>query len=508
MWRSAAAAAPGLRPLAAHARGLTSTARMVRDLIAELPASRCPWHGAGCSGRHASTTPPSTDYAFEMASSTIRFGEGVTAEVGADLALLRAKRVMVFSDEAIAALPNGPLARVLASMARAGLSPHVYTAVGVEPTDSTLAAAIAEAKAYGADAYVAVGGGSVMDTAKAANLYASHPSAAFLDFVNAPIGRGLPVPGPVKPLIAIPTTAGTGSETTGVSIFDLTAANAKTGIASRIIKPTLGLVDPQNTASCPPSVAAAAGFDVLCHALESYTALPYSSRSPRPPSPALRPAYQGANPLSDVWSTYALRLIAKYFVRSVQDRGDSEANAAMTLAATSAGIGFGSAGVHLAHGMSYAISGLNRTYVHPGYERLGKPLVPHGISVVLGAPAVFRRTAHTNPARHAEAARILAGENPPVTVALGGGGAASGACARSDADALDAGARLAEQLQRYMLALNVPNGLGSMGFERAQVEGMVEATLPQRRVLALAPSEDCASAQALAEMFCESFTVY
>jgi hydroxyacid-oxoacid transhydrogenase len=342
----------GLRSLSSSSS--SDQCHTMRTLLGALPASRCPWHGAGCAG-HAST-PASTDYAFEMSNSTIRFGAGVTAEVGMDVKALGAQRVMVFCDTQIAALPNSPLTRVLASLARAGIaSPLVYTACTTEPTDTSLAMAIAEAKRFGADAYVAVGGGSVMDTAKAANLYASHPSAAFLDFVNAPVGKGLPVPGPVKPLIAVPTTAGTGSETTGVSIFDYESLHAKTGIASRVIKPMLGLVDPDNTQSAPPSVAAAAGFDVLCHALESYTALAYSQRSPRPASPALRPAYQGANPLSDVWSTYSLRLLAKYFVRSVQDRDDKEANAAMTLAATSAGIGFGSAGVHLAHGMSVSL---------------------------------------------------------------------------------------------------------------------------------------------------------
>ena len=331
-------------------------ARAVRALLSALPAGRCPWHGAGCAG-HATAPSAPTDYAFEVATSTIRFGAGVTAEVGLDVQGLGARRVMVFSDAVLAAIPNGPLARVLASLARAGIPPPlVYTAVATEPTDASLAAAIAEAKRYSPDAIIAVGGGSVMDTAKAANLYASHPAADFLDFVNAPVGRGLPVPGPLKPLIALPTTAGTGSETTGVAIFDYEPLGAKTGIASRLIKPTLGLVDPENTLSAPPAVAGAAGFDVLCHALESYTALPYTQRAPRPAAPALRPAYQGANPLSDVWSTYSLRLLAKYFVRSVRDRGDAEANAAMTLAATAAGIGFGSAGVHLAHGMSVRLA--------------------------------------------------------------------------------------------------------------------------------------------------------
>ena len=121
-----------------------------------------------------------------------------------------------------------------------------------------------------------MGGGSTIDTAKAVNLYVTYPPADFLDYVNPPIGKGIPVPGPLKPLFAIPTTAGTGSETTGVSIFDLTRMHAKTGIASRRLKPTLGLLDPENTRSMPPQVAASSGLDILSHAIESYTALPYT----------------------------------------------------------------------------------------------------------------------------------------------------------------------------------------------------------------------------------------
>jgi len=174
--------------------------------------------------------------------------------------------------------------------------------------------------------------------------------------VNPPIGKGLPVPGPLKPLIAIPTTAGTGSETTGVSIFDLIKMHAKTGIASRRLKPTLGLLDPENTRTMPAQVAASSGLDILSHAVESFTALPYSDR-PLPDRPLLRPAYQGSNPISDIWSLQALRMVAQYLVRAVEDPSDDEARANMLLAASYAGVGFGNAGVHLPHGMSYPVSG-------------------------------------------------------------------------------------------------------------------------------------------------------
>ena len=167
--------------------------------------------------------------------------------------------------------------------------------------------AIDFAKPYRPDAFLAVGGGSVIDTAKLMNLYTCYPDAEFLDFVNAPLGKGLPIDKPLKPLIAVPTTAGTGSETTGTAIFDLVAKRAKTGIAHRNLKPTLGICDPLNTRTMPSAVHASSGLDVLCHSLESWTAIPYFERIPRPSNPINRPAYQGANPISDIFSLQALR---------------------------------------------------------------------------------------------------------------------------------------------------------------------------------------------------------
>ena len=176
--------------------------------------------------------------------------------------------------------------------------------------------------------------------------------------------------------MAVPTTAGTGSETTGVSIFDLQQMHAKTGIANRRLKPTLGYLDPDNTRSMPAEVAASSGLDILSHAVESYTAMPFTERV-RPERPALRPAYQGSNPISDVWSIQALRMVAKYLVRAVEDPSDDEARAQMLLAAAYAGVGFGNAGVHLPHGMSYPVSGHVKNYRAPGYA-VDRPLVPHG----------------------------------------------------------------------------------------------------------------------------------
>ncbi len=221
------------------------------------------------------------EYAFEMVASNIRFGRGVTREVGMDLADFGARRVMVVTDPHVAEL--SPVATVLEAIKAEKVEFALFDRARVEPTDGSFQEAIAFAQAEPFDAFVAVGGGSTIDTAKAANLYSTYP-ADFLHYVNPPIGEGAPIPGPLKPLIAIPTTAGTGSETTGVAIFDLEEMRAKTGIAPRRLKPTLGLIDPENTRTLPPMVAAVTGLDVFSHALESNTAQPITER-PRPERP-------------------------------------------------------------------------------------------------------------------------------------------------------------------------------------------------------------------------------
>jgi len=423
------------------------------------------------------------EIAFEMAVSNVRFGAGVTREVGMDLADLGVRRALVVTDPIVRRLP--PAERVLESLDAAGVDATLYDRVRVEPTDDSFHDAIAFANEHPFDGIVAVGGGSTIDTAKAVNLYTRYPPVDFLDYVNPPIGRGFPVPGPLKPLIAIPTTAGTGSETTGVSIFDLTRMHAKTGIANRRLKPTLGLLDPDNTRTMPPEVAASTGLDILSHAVESFTAMPYSDR-PRPDRPALRPAYQGSNPISDIWSMQALRMVAQYLVRAVADPNDEEARANMLLAAAYAGVGFGNAGVHLPHGMSYPVSGHVKSYRAPGYTT-DHPLVPHGFSVILNAPAVFRFTASANPDRHLQAAEALGADVSRVA---------------ND----DAGRVLADRIAWFMRELRVPNGLREIGYCSSDIPVLVEGTIPQHRVTKLSPR--AASPEDLARLFEDSMKIW
>ena len=420
--------------------------------------------------------------AFTMDTSSIKFGPGVTREVGHDMQPLGVKRVMVVTDRNLT--NSEPVAVTLGALRAVGIDAVLFDQVRVEPTDSSFKEAIRFASEGQFEGYVVVGGGSSMDTAKATNLYATYP-AEFLAYVNPPIGEGRTVPGRLKPLIAIPTTAGTGSETTGVAIFDFLEMQAKTGIAHRALRPVMGIVDPDNTRTLPKMVAACTGLDVLSHALESLTALPYGQR-PAPEHPGLRPAYQGSNPISDIWSARAIEMVAQNLVRGFEDPEDDKARSAMLMAATFAGIGFGNAGVHLPHGMSYPVSGMVREYVAEGYPT-HHPMIPHGMSVILNAPAVFRFTAAANPERHLYAASLMGVEV-------------------SGAKTEDAGNLLAGAIIALIRKTAMPNGLKAIGFVPEDVDQLVAGTLPQHRVTKLSPR--AANADDLKQLFLDSMTLW
>lgn len=384
-----------------------------------------------------------------------------------DFKNLGSKRVCVVTDGNVAKLDA--MKQAIEGLSREQVEFTVYQDTKVEPKDSSIKEAVEFSKSYGPDAFLAVGGGSVIDTAKLMNLYTCFPNASFLDFVNAPLGKGLPITKPLHPLIAVPTTAGTGSETTGTAIFDLVEKKSKTGIAHRALKPTIGICDPLNTRTMPPAVHASTGLDVLCHSLESWTAIPFHTRTPRPENPLNRPAYQGANPISDIFSLQALRSTIQYLPRAVADPDDHEAQSEMLLAATLAGVGFGNAGVHLCHGMSYPVSSQNRTYKHAGYAVGDRPIIPHGVSVAVTAPSVFRFTGPSNPERHLAAAAAFG-----VDV--------------SQVKRESAGAVLGDAVAAFLVRLgDQPRGLQAMGFGSGDVDDLVEGTLPQKRVLMLAP---------------------
>ncbi len=413
-----------------------------------------------------------------MEGSSIKFGPGVTAELGFDLKELGARRALVVVDPNLK--DSETLALALGSLHDEGIDTAVFDQVRVEPTDVSLKEAVAFATEGRFDGYVAIGGGSTMDTCKVANLFATYP-ADFMEYVNAPVGNDTPVPGPLSPMIAVPTTAGTGSETTGVAIFDLVSMHAKTGFAHRALRPRLGLIDPDNTRTLPKMVVACSGLDVFCHALESLTALPYDQR-PAPESPRLRPSYQGANPLSNIWAEKAVATGTAYLLRAMNDPEDVEARTQMILASTMAGIGFGSAGVTLPHGMSYPISGMVRDYVPDGYSP-DHPIIPHGMAVTLTAPAAFRFMGPAAQQQCLRAAELMGLDVKEV--------------------ALDEGGELlAQGIARLLRDTGMPNGLSAVGYTPEDVDHLVEGVLPQHRVTKLSPRP--ATADDFRQMFLDS----
>ena len=402
---------------------------------------------------------------LEIEAPRVKFGRGAIAEVGAEAAALGLRRVALFTDARLAALEFVERAR--ASLRAAGVDVALFDGVRIEPTDGSFRAAAEFATSARVDGYISIGGGSVIDTAKAANLYATYP-APFERYVNAPLGEGAPVPGPLAPHIACPTTSGTGSECTG--------------IASRRLRPLLGIVDPDATRSLPAAVVAASGFDVLAHALESFTAKPYTQRL-RPAVPSARPLSQGANPYSDLACVEALRLLGMHLVDAVADAHDDDAREAVMYAATLAGIGFGNAGVHVPHGMAYAVAGLVRDFRPPGYDA-DHAMVPHGMSVIVTAPAVAHFTAPAAPDRHRLAGALL------------------GAAGKVDDD--QTGDALADTLARLMRATGIPNGLHALGYRPADVPALVEGAFAQQRLLANSPRP--VGREDLAQLFAGAFS--
>jgi alcohol dehydrogenase class IV len=402
--------------------------------------------------------------AFTIDASRVTFGVGALAEAGDRARALGIRRVAVFTDRTLRALPL--FAELSRTLGDAGLEVAVFDAVDIEPTDASFEAAAKFAVDARADGYLSFGGGSVIDTCKAANLLATYP-AALRTYVNAPLGDARPVPGPLAPHIACPTTSGTGSEVTGIAIFDWVAHHAKTGIASARLRPSEAIVDPRCTATLPPAVVAASGMDVLSHAIESYTARPFTRR-PAPVPPTTRPMSQGRNPWSDLGCREALRLCGSYLERAVRDAADTEARHQMMWAATLAGIAFGNAGVHAPHAMAYAVAGRVREFHPPGYP--DAPLVPHGMAVAVSAPAVFRHTASSAPERHREAAALLGGDMHAATDR-------------------DPGELLAAAVIRLMRVIEIPNGLSGVGYAAADIADLVDGTLPQQRLLSNAPCE-------------------
>jgi len=402
-----------------------------------------------------------TETIFTYGSPAMKFGSGASDEIGFDLSQYDVRRVLVITDAGIAA--TGHPARVAEQLGRFGIEAAVFDGVHVEPTDASLEQAIAYAKQTGPwDAFVAVGGGSSIDTAKAVNLLTTN-DGELMDYINAPVGKARAPQNPLKPLVAVPTTTGTGSESTTICVLDVLAQKVKTGISHPRLRPTLAVIDPALTLTQPPGVTAACGMDILCHALESYTSRPYTSYQRK--QPEQRVPYCGSNPISDMWSEKAMTLLASAFRRAVHHGDDTQARERMAMAATFAGMGFGNAGVHIPHANAYPIAGRVRDFRPAGYPD-EEAIVPHGMAVSLTAPEAFRWTFEASPERHLRAASLLDPRHE-----YDGPGALPGV------------------LADLMRDIAIPNGLGAVGYDESDVDDLVEGTMKQQRLLATAPRE-------------------
>lgn len=400
---------------------------------------------------------------FTMEATPIKFGAGAIKDAGWELKRLGVTRALLVTDPGVAAL--GIPDRVKAAIEAEGIEVVVYDRSRVEPTIDSLQEAADFAIEAKVDGFVSVGGGSSIDTAKVSCLVTSHP-APILDYVNAPVGKGKKPPTPLLPHLAIPTTSGTGAEATTVAVLDIPDLKVKTGISHRYMRPAQGIVDPELTKTLPAEVTSSAGLDVVCHAAESYISRPFDARE-APATPDDRPPYQGANPIADVWSAKALEYGGKYLRRAVADADDTEARGFMMLGATMAGVGFGSAGVHIPHACAYPIAGLKHVYEPPGYPK-DHAFVPHGHSVIVTAPAAFRFTYDAAPERHHEVACLLTGKTLDE---LGG----------PSPDLLP------DVLRDLMRDVQAPTGIEELGYTEDDIPELVEGALKQQRLLVIAP---------------------
>jgi alcohol dehydrogenase class IV len=412
---------------------------------------------------------------FTMEATPLKYGPGASEEVGWELKRLGTSRVMLVSDPGV--VEAGITPRIRELVEAEGIEVELFEKARVEPTADSFQEAADFAKEGEFDGFVAVGGGTSIDTAKVSDLISTH-GGKIMDYVNPPIGGGKAPPSPLKPLLAVPTTSGTGAEATTVAILDIPEQRVKTGISHAYLRPHRGVVDPNLTMSLPPEVTSSSGLDVVCHAAESFISKPYDQR-PAPESPDERPPYQGANPIADIWSSKALEYGGMYLRRAVENGEDVEARGAMMLGASLAGVGFGSAGVHIPHACAYPIAGLKHEYRPPGYPK-DHPFVPHGWSVIVTAPAAFRFTYPSMPERHWHVAELLLGES----------------IGKADEDTLPG------VVTQLMKDIGAPRGVGVLGYDEGDIDELVEGAMKQQRLLVGAPRE--VTEEVLANIFRES----
>jgi alcohol dehydrogenase class IV len=371
---------------------------------------------------------------FSIADN-VTFGVGAVEEVSDVVAERGASSVLVVTDTGVA--DAGILDTVVDALGDVECS--VFDGVEPDPSLPVFEEAVEVADASDPDAIVGVGGGSSMDVAKTTSVVAEH-GGSVLDYVAPPTGGGEPVPGPGIPTVCLPTTSGTGSETSPVSVISLPDEDLKVGISSPHQRPDVALVDPGLTVTLPPGPTASSGMDALSHAIEAYTTRRYDAK-PTPDSRAERPDYNGRSILTDQFARRAIELVGNNLRRAVDNGNDLEARRQMALGSFMAGAAFTNAGLGATHAIAMAAGAIHHT--------------PHGVTIALALPDVMRYNATSAPDRYAEIARLL-GEDLTTT----GRHEAAEAAARG--------------VERLAADVGIDGGLASLGLESDDVGHVAE----------------------------------
>jgi alcohol dehydrogenase class IV len=381
------------------------------------------------------------EWRFYTAGEII-FGRGTVRRTGEVVRGLGAVRACLITDPGLVAA--GLHEPVLASLSEAGVEADLHDGGQPKPTVDAVAASAAALQDRGYEALVALGGGSNIDLAKAVAVLLRHGGK-----VEDYFGEHK-VPGPVLPLVAVSTTAGTGSEVSGASVLADPARKRRGAILSNHLRPRAAIYDPLLTASCPPQVTADAGIDALTHAVEAYLVADHRVES-GPERPGL---YTGRSPLSDVLAERAIELAGRYLRRAVYRGGDLEAREGMHLASLLAGLAFSNAGLTAVHALEYPVG------VATGCT--------HGAGNGLLLPYVMAYNVAACPDRLATVARLL-------------GEAVDGL------SALEAAGRAVETVKRLNADIGIPLSLRELGIVEDDLRPMAEATAQITRLLEANP---------------------
>jgi alcohol dehydrogenase class IV len=383
-----------------------------------------------------------TTWTFHTAGKLV-FGSEACAQLGELVAELGCRKVMIVSDRSLVAA--GVFETVREPLAHSGVALKLFDGGEPEPSIDLAERAIAKARSFDPDALLGLGGGSNMDLAKIVATVLAHGGTP-RDYV----GDGN-IPGPVLPLVCVPTTSGTGSEVTAASVLTDTAHHMKVGVLSNYLRPRLAVVDPKLTLSCPRKVTADSGIDALTHAIEAFTAVD-NATFPLPQGESS--LFQGRHPLGDCLAERAIALIGANLARAVEHPNDMAAREAMSLGSMLAGMAFSNVGVALVHALEYPIGGATHC--------------SHGAGNGMLLPHVMRYNLSLRKREFARVAKLLGEE----------------VSALPEDQAAERAVLAVEKLNR---AIGIPSRLSELGVRREQIPGFAEKALSIARIVRVNP---------------------